>query len=62
MCNSSATSTGSRFNANCAKVFALPLLGKRDTVQNELNKTVIEFEGCINCKLLTLLSHELCLV
>ena len=55
MCNSSTTSTSSRFNADCAKVFALPLLGKRDTVQNELNKTVIEFEGCINYKLLTLL-------
>ena len=62
MCNSFATSTSSRFNANYAKVFALPLLSKRDLVQNELNKTVIEFKGCISHKLLTLLGHELCLV
>jgi hypothetical protein len=28
VCDSSATSTGSRFNVNCVEVFALPLLSK----------------------------------
>ena len=62
MCNSSTTSTNSRFNANRAEVLALPLLGKRDPIQNKLNETTIEFKRCINYKLLTLLGYELCLV
>jgi hypothetical protein len=64
VCDSSATSTSSRFNANRAEVFALLLLSNRDCgpVQSKLNKTAIELKRRISCKLLTLLGHELCLV
>jgi hypothetical protein len=62
VCDSSTTSTSSRFNANRVEVFALPLLGECNSVWNELNKTTVEFKRCISYKLLMLLSHELCLV
>jgi hypothetical protein len=62
VCNSSATSTSSGFNADCVEVFALPLLGKCDPVWNKLNKTTIEFERCVDSKLLALFSHKLRLV
>jgi hypothetical protein len=62
MCNSFVASASSRFNFDSAKILALAFLRKSDLIRNKLNKTAIEFKGCINRKLLTLLGHELCLV
>jgi hypothetical protein len=62
VCNSSVANASSRFNFDSAKILVLAFLRKSDPIRNKLNKTVIEFKGCINCKLFTLLGYELCLV
>ena len=62
MCNSSITSASSRFNTYNAEVLTLVFLYKGDPIQGKLNKAAIEFEGCIDYKLLILLGHKLCLV